>query len=109
MSKDFESLKNNVVKDINSCNKKELKKIYDALKKSLASFDKDSILKNVSDFFKSLFKNKKEKCLFFVEDICDSRDKLTNEEKESLRKSFLEISNIHRTFLEDILALLGAL
>lgn len=108
-AKDFDSLKENVLADINSCSSKELNKIYTALKKTVFEFDRDVFGKQIRDFFKSVFKSKKDKCVFFVEDICDSKDKLSSEEKETLRKMFLDISNIHRTFLEDLIALLEAL
>ena len=39
----------------------------------------------------------------------DSKDKLTDKEKESLRKELLDISNIHRTLLENLQSLFGAL
>ena len=103
------ALKDNILKDTESCSSKELNNIYNALKKTLKEFDRDSFFKNCIDFFKSIFKTKKQKCIFFINDIVDSKDKLTNEEKEKLRKSFLDISNIHRTFIENIIALFGAL
>lgn len=109
VSKDFESLKENVIKDISECNKKELNKIYDCLKKAVKNFDRDSIWKNIKDCFHSINKNKKEKCIFFINDLCDSRSKLSSEEKEQLRREFLKISEIHMTFLENIRALFGAL
>ena len=107
--KSFEALKENVIKDINECNTRQLNKIYKSLRKVLFQFDRDTIWKNVKDFFKSVRKGKKEKCIFFIDDICDSSEKLTANEKEELRKQFLDISNIHRTFLEDLQALLNAL
>lgn len=105
----IDALKENILKDIESCSSKELNDIYKALGKALKEFDKDSFLKNCKDFFKSLFKTKKQKCIYFINDIVDSKDELTNEMKEKLRKSFLDISNIHRTFIENLIALLGAL
>lgn len=105
----LDSLVENIKKDISSCSQKELGQIYKAIKNALKKFDRDSILKNAKDFIKSLFKNKRQKCLLFVEDIVDSKDKLTDEEKESLRKTFLDTSNIHRTFIENIIALFEAL
>ena len=106
---DFNSLIENIKEDLNKCNNKELEKIFSAIKLCLKSFDRDFIMKNVKDFFKSFFKSKKDKCLFFIEDIVDSKDKLSCEEKECLRRNLLEISNIERTFLEDLKALLEAL
>lgn len=105
----YEALKENILKDIESCSKKDLDKIYSSIKLALKEFDRDGFLKNCKDIFKSLFKSKKDKCILFIEDICDSKDKLKSEEKEKLRKFFLDISNIHRTFVEDLIALLGAL
>lgn len=107
--KTYEALKANIAEDLNKCNAKELDLIYKELKSCLKKFDRDDIFKNSTDFFKKLFKSKKEKCLFFLDDIEDSKGKLTENEKEELRQYFLNISNIHRTFLEDIQALLGAL
>lgn len=54
-----------------------------------------------------MFKSKKDKCILFIEDICDSKDKLKTEEKEKLRMFFLDISNIHRTFVEDLITAIG--
>lgn len=105
----IDALVNNIKKDINSCSKKELDSIYNAIKIALKKFDRDNIFKNSIDFIKSILKNKKQKCIFFIEDIIDSKDKLTDKEKEDLRKVFLDISNIHRTFIEDIMALFEAL
>ena len=105
----FETLKNNIIEDINKCSNKELKKIYDAIRKALKEFDKDSFLKNCKDFFNNILKSKQQKCILFINDIVDSRDKLTAEEKEKLRIAFLDISNIHRTFIENLIALIGAL
>ena len=106
---DFNSLIENIKEDLNRCNNKKLEQIYSAIKLCLKKFDRDSTMKNVKDFFRNLLKSKKEKCLFFIEDIIDSKDKLSDEEKEYLRRNLLEISNIERTFLEDLKALLEAL
>ena len=53
-------------------------------------------------------KSKRSKCIQFVDDIFDSKNRLLKEEKDRLRKALLDISNIHRTFIENIIALLGA-
>lgn len=108
MAKTIEEIKENLQQDIDKASSKELDKIYSSLKDVLKSFDRDSSLKNIYDCFKSIFKTKKTKCLQFVNDIFDSKDKLTKEEKDKLRKALLDISNIHRTFIENIIALLGA-
>lgn len=106
---DFETLKQNIMKDIDDASGKDISEIYVALTKTLEKFDRDSCLKDIIDLFRSIFKTKRQKCKLFVSDIVDSRDKLSNTEKEALRKEFLDISNIHRTLIEDIRALLDAL
>ena len=108
-NKDFDTLKNDVLKDLDECKSKDLNNIYKALKTALKTFDRDGLWKNIKDVFRSLFKSKKEKCALFIADICDSKELLNEAEKETLRKSFLDISNIHRTFLEDLQSLFGAL
>lgn len=108
MAKTIQEIKENLQQDINKASSKELEKIYSSLKDVLKTFDRDSSLKNLCDFFKNIFKTKKAKCIQFVNDIFDSKDKLTKEEKDKLRKALLDISNIHRTFIENIIALLGA-
>ena len=108
-NKDFITLKNNVLKDIQECNGKELDRIFDKLKTTLKAFDRDDFWKNIKDLIKQVFKSKRNKCFQIVNDICDSRNNLNEIEKESLRKAFLDLSNIHRTFLEDLRALFGAL
>lgn len=108
MAKSIEEIKENLYQDIDKATAKELEKIYSSLKDVLSNFDRDSSLKNLCDFFKSIFKTKKAKCLQFINDIFDSKDKLTQEERDKLRKALLDISNIHRTFIENIIALLGA-
>lgn len=107
--KDFDSLKENILKDIKEAKNREIDEIFKRMHSCLKRFDRDDIRKEILDFFKRIFKGKREKCALFVEDICDSRDKLTENEKEILRKEFLDISNIHRTFLENLKALLEAL
>ena len=53
----FETLKNNILEDIESCSKKDLDKIYIGIKNSLKKFDRDGIFKNCKDMFKNLLKN----------------------------------------------------
>ena len=108
MSKTMEKIKANLHQDIDKATTKELEKIYSSLKNVLETFHRDSSLKNLCDLFENIFRSKKAKCLQFVNDIYDSKDKLTNEEKDKLRKALLDISNIHRTFIENIISLLGA-
>lgn len=106
---DTESLVANITEDLKKAKSSDIDKIYEALKKALVKFDKDTNIKNLLDSLKGLFKSKREKCILFLKDLMDSKDKLTNEKKESLRKELLDISNIHRTLLENIRSLLGAL
>jgi hypothetical protein len=106
---DFETLKQNILKDIDEASGKDINDIYSALRKALAKFDRDSLLKNLFDLFLSILKTKRQKCKLLVNDIVDSRSKLSVSEKELLRKEFLDISNIHRTLIENIRALLDAL
>lgn len=107
--KSYEALKANLIDDIKKCSNKEIDQIYTMFKECLNKFDKDGVFKNCVDFFKTFLKSKRNKCLYFVADIEDSVAKLTPNEKEELRKYFLSISNVHRTFLENIQALFEAL
>ena len=69
MSKTMEKIKANLHQDIDKATTKELEKIYSSLKNVLKTFDRDSSLKNLCDFFKNIFRSKKAKCLQFVNDI----------------------------------------
>ena len=60
----YEALKENILKDIESCSKKDLDKIYSSIKLALKEFDRDGFLKNCKDIFKSLFKSKKRQMYF---------------------------------------------
>ena len=106
---DEDSLIENISEDLKTANSKDVDKIYSALKDALKKFDRDSQFKDLIDFLKSIFKTKREKCTLIINDLLESKNKLTNEEKEILRLHLLDISNIHRTLLEDIRALLSAL
>lgn len=105
--KTYETLKSNIIEDLSQCSRKEIDSIYQMLKDCIKKFDRDDLFKNCRDFFKLIFKSRKDKCLFFINDIEDSREKLTSIEKEELRKYFLNVSNVHRTFLENVQALFG--
>lgn len=107
--KDLNYLKENIKNDIKQASNKQIDVIYEALKTALKKFDRDELRKNIVDFFKLIFATKRQKCLLFLEDITDSEYKLTDVEKELLRKELLDISNIHRTLIENIISLLGAL
>jgi hypothetical protein len=106
---DFDTLKKNILKDIDEASGNDINEIYSALSKAIAKFDRDSILKDFIDLFRSILKTKRQKCKLFINDIVDSSSKLTTNEKELLRLEFLDISNIHRTLLENIRSLLDAL
>jgi DNA phosphorothioation-dependent restriction protein DptG len=106
---DIESLVQNISEDLEKASSKDIDKIYTALKSALKTFDRDSQFKDIIDVLKNIFKSKKEKCILIIRDLLDSKEKLIDTEIESLRKELLEISNIHRTLLEDIRALLNAL
>jgi len=109
-STDLESLKNNLLTDIDQATKSNIEDIYKALITSLNKYDKDGLLKNVKDHVILFFTpDKRAKCKYIITDIIDSKESLSTDEKESLRKNFLDISNIHRTLLENIQALLDAL
>lgn len=108
MAKSLEELKNNINKDINQASSREIDEIYYSLKSVAKRFDRDSNLKNLFDVFKIIFKTKRDKCISFVDDIFDSIGKLSTDEKNNLRKALLDISNIHRSIIENIIALLGA-
>ena len=109
MAKSIEEIKENIYQDIRSASSKEIDKIYCALKEVSTKFDRDSTLKNLFDVLKGIFKSKKDKCLLFVDDIFDGAEKLTADEKNQLRRALLDVSNIHRSVIENIIALLGAL
>lgn len=107
--KDLDFLIQNIKEDIKKASDKQIDSIYETLKKALDKFDRDSYFKNFLDSIKRLFKTKRQKCLLLINDICDSKHKLNENEKELLRKELLDISNIHRTLIENIISLLGAL
>jgi hypothetical protein len=106
---DTDSLVINIKEDIKNAKSGDIDKIYKAFKGALEQFDRDTNVKNLFDFFKGFFKSRREKCILFINDLMDSKDKLTDKEKESLRKELLDISNIHRTLLENLQSLFGAL
>lgn len=108
MAKSLEEIKINIHQDIKNASAKEIDKIYYALKAVAKTFDRDSALKNLFDGLKYIFKDKRGKCIQLVDDIFNSAEKLSIGEKIQLRKLLLDISNIHRDIIENIIALLGA-
>ena len=108
MAKNVDELRENICQDIRDASYKEIDQIYNSLKDVSKKFDRDSILKNLFDGLRGIFRSKKDRCLLFVNDIFDSAENLSADEKNQLRKALLDISNIHRTVIENIIALLGA-
>jgi len=109
MAKSIDEIRENICQDIRDASSKEIDKIFSALKEVAKKFDRDSALKNFFDGLIGIFKSKRDKCLLFVNDIFDSAEKLSADEKKQLREALLDISNIHRAVIENIIALLEAL
>lgn len=109
MKKTYEWLTENVRKDIDEASNREIKQLYEELKKTLKKYDNDPLFKQFRDFFKKFFKSNRERCKLILEDILEEVNKPGFERKEELKRDLLEISNIHRGFLENLAALFGAL
>ena len=107
--KSFDAVNINIQDDINRASNKEIGEIYKGLKELLKEFDKDSIFKNAKDLIKRaiIFIDKRKICLLILQDIFDSMDKLTTEQRNRLLKKLNHISDIHRTLGEDIIRFLG--
>jgi len=105
----IKDLEENIIVDIEQANKNDIDQIYNALNKALHQFDKDSFAKNLIDSIKKIFSTKRKKCKLIIIDIIESKDKLTAKEKQLLRNHLLDISNIHRTLIENIISILDAL
>ena len=88
---------------------KEINKIYEELKKILKKYDGDGFFKNCFDFIRQLFQNTRIKCKLIFKDILEEMTKPGFSKKEELRRDLLDLSNIHRDLLENIISLLGAL
>lgn len=107
MNKSFEAVDINIQNDIKHASNKKINEIYNELKQALKLFDKDPFFKNAKDYFKGLFANKRRACLLFLNDLYDSKDKLTDEQREQLRQRLNKIADIYRTLGEDIIRFLG--
>ena len=107
MNKSFEAVDINIQNDIKRSNNKKINAIYNELKQALKLFDKDPFFKDVKDYFKRLFVDKRTACLLFLNDLYDSKDRLTDEQKEQLRLRLNKIADIYRTLGEDIIRFLG--
>lgn len=107
MKKDFKAVNINIRNDLKRATNKEVDRIYKELKSLLSNFDRDSFFKNSIDYFRRFFCDKRHACLLFLNDLFDSKDKLTNNEKELLLQKLNIICDIHRSLGEDILRFLG--
>ena len=107
MNKDFKAVDINIRNDLKRATNKEIDKIYKELKALLSIFDRDSFFKNSFDYFRRIFCDKRRACLLFLNDLFDSKDKLTNEERNMLLQKLNIICDIHRSLGEDILRFLG--
>lgn len=109
MSKNLDWLITNIREDLKKASNREIKDIYNSLKKLLNKYDNDTFIKNIKDFLKKVLKSKREKCSLFFEDIIEGIDSMSDKTKQELKKDLLDLSNIHRTIFEDLAALIGAL
>lgn len=109
MSKDLDSIIKNIRKDLKDANSKDIDLIYSSLLQLLKKYDNDTFFKNIGDFFKKIFKTKREKCCLFFEDIVEGINDMDDEKKRKIKKDLLDLSNIHRTFLENLKSLIEAL
>lgn len=107
--KSFDAVGINIQNDIKQANNKKISEIYKKLKELLKEFDKDSVFKNAKDLIKRalLFADKRRLCLLILQDIFDSKDSLSDDQKQRLLKKLNEIADIHRTLGEDIIRFLG--
>ena len=107
--KTIEELIENINKDIEKASAKKINVIYKELKMILKKYDDDEFLKNCFDVIKQLFQTTRNKCKLIFKDIIEEMTKSGFSKKEELRRDLLDLSNIHRDILENIIALLGAL
>ena len=107
--KSFDAVNINIQNDIKQANNKKINEIYKKLRELLKEFDKDSMFKNAKDLVKRavLFPDKRNLCLAILNDLFDSKDSLSEEQKQKLLKKLNELSDIHRTLGEDIIRFLG--
>ena len=107
--KTIDELIENINEDIEKASTKEINKIYEELKKILKKYDGDGFFKNCFDFIRQLFQSTRIKCKLIFKDILEEMTKPGFSKKEELRRDLLDLSNIHRDLLENIISLLGAL
>lgn len=106
MKKDLQWLNDNIKKDIERANVKEIDLLLKELNELLKKYDNDSFFKNVKDWLKKVFVNKREKCKYIFNDLIEEINKPDFCKKDELRTDLLRISNIHRDFLENLISLL---
>ena len=107
MKKTLEWLTEDIKKDIKKASGREISSLYSALKNALKKYDDDPLLKNICDFFKrGIVFDKRERCFVVLDDLLEELKKPGFARKDELRGDLLVISNIHRDFLENLIALL---
>lgn len=104
--KTLDELIKNIDEDIREANSNQINELYISLNNMLNKYDNDKFMKNLIDILKKLFRSKRQKCKLILEDLIEEIYKPNFTKKEELRKELLEISNIHRSFLENLIALL---
>ena len=109
MKKDLVWITENIKKDIEKANNKEINTLYDELKSILKKYDNDTFQKNINDLFKTIFKNKRERCKLIFNDIIEEINKPNFNKKAELKNDLLRVSNIHRDFLENLISLVESL
>jgi len=104
---DINSLTINIREDFKKSSKKEIDEIYNSLKIMLKKYDDDSMLKDICDLLKrGLTIDKRKRCERVLEDILEVLKDENYPRKEELRRDLLDLSNIHRGILENIIALI---
>lgn len=109
MKKDLNWLTANIKEDIDKASDKNIDKLYKALKVMLKKYDDDPLIKEVLDMFNLILKPKRVRCKLILNDILEEIQKPEFTRHEELRKDLLELSNIHRDFLENLISLLESL
>jgi hypothetical protein len=109
MKKDLEWLTANINEDIDKASNKNIDRLYESLRNMLKKYDNDPLIKDVLDWFNGFLKSKRMKCKLILNDILEEIQKPEFTRHEELRKDLLEVSNIHRNFLENLISLLESL
>ena len=109
MKKDLSWLSQNIRDDIDKASNSEINELYTQLNALLKKYDNDPLIKNIFDWFSKIFKSKRERCKYILNDIIEETKDPNFTRKDELRSDLLKISNIHRDFLENLASLLGSL